>query len=103
MPSPAPALDLFGKELNFLKPDEETFPLLALARRAITKGGNIPAAMNGANEEAVALFLDHKISFPQLFDLVIKATENANYIENPTLEDILQSDLLAREYVSANI
>ncbi len=103
MSSPAPALDLFGKELNFLRPDEETFPLLALARKAITKGGNIPAVMNGANEEAVALFLDHKIGFTQLFDLVIKATETANYIANPTLEDIIQSDALAREFVSANI
>ncbi|MBR4951288.1 MAG: 1-deoxy-D-xylulose-5-phosphate reductoisomerase [Clostridia bacterium] len=103
MPSPAPALDLFGKELNFLRPDEETFPLLALARKAITKGGNIPAVMNGANEEAVALFLDHKISFTQLFDLVIKATETANYIANPTLDDIIQSDAMAREFVSANI
>ncbi len=102
-PSPAPALDLFGKELTFLKPDEETFPLLALARKAIQQGGNIPAAMNGANEEAVALFLDHKISFPQLFDLVIKATENTKFIEDPNLDDILASDASAREYVSSHI
>ncbi len=101
--SPAESLDLFGKELSFLKPDEETFPLLALAKKAITRGGNIPAVMNGANEEAVALFLDNKISFPKLFELVINATEKANYISEPTLEDILQSDKSAREYVSSNI
>ncbi len=102
-PSPAESLDLFGKELTFLKPDETNFPLLSLAREAIKRGGNIPAAMNGANEEAVALFLDHKIGFTQLFDLVIEATQNAKFIENPTLDDILSSDKEARIYVSSHI
>lgn len=103
LPSPAPALDLFGKELKFLKPDEETFPLLALARKAITRGGNIPAVMNGANEEAVALFLDHKISYLKLFDVVINATESIEFIKEPTLDDILASDKAAREYVLSHI
>ena len=103
LPSPASSLDLFGKELNFLKPDEETFPLLALAKKAITKGGNIPAVMNGANEEAVKLFLEHKIGFTQLFDLVINATERAEFISSPTLEDIINSDKSAREYVASHI
>lgn len=103
MPSPAESLDLFGKELNFHKPDTETFPLLALARRAITKGGNVPAAMNGANEIAVALFLENKIGFLRLFELVIEATECARYIERPTVEDIIASDTAAREYVLSHI
>ncbi len=102
-PSPAESLDLFGKELTFLKPDEANFPLLSLARESIKRGGNIPAVMNGANEEAVALFLDHKIGFTQLFDLVIEATQNAKFIENPTLDDILSSDREARIYVSSHI
>ena len=102
-PSPSEELDLFGKELQFHKPDTESFPLLALAMSAINKGGNIPAVMNGANEEAVALFLDHKISFLKLFDVVIQATEKANYIENPTLEDIINSDKAAREFVATHI
>ena len=102
-PSPAESLDLFGKELTFLKPDESNFPLLSLARESIKRGGNIPAVMNGANEEAVALFLDHKIGFTQLFDLVIEATQNAKFIENPTLDDILSSDREARIYVSSHI
>lgn len=102
-PSPAGELDLFGKELTFLRPDTETFPLLALAKQAIIKGGNNPAVMNGANEEAVALFLDHKIGFTQMFGLVIKATETINYIQNPTLDDILASDKAAREYVASHI
>jgi 1-deoxy-D-xylulose-5-phosphate reductoisomerase len=103
MPSPAESLDLFGKELNFHKPDTETFPLLALARRAITKGGNVPAAMNGANEIAVALFLENKIGFLRLFELVIEATECARFIERPTVEDIIASDTAAREYVLSHI
>ncbi len=102
LPSPAPSLDLLGKELTFTSPDEETFPLLALARKSITRGGNIPAAMNGANEEAVALFLDGRIGFTQLFDLVIEATENAHFVASPTLDDILESDRTAREYVSSH-
>ncbi len=102
-PSPAESLDLFGKQLDFRKPDTEAFPLLALAKRAIKRGGNCPAVMNGANEEAVALFLDGKISFTRLFDLVINATESVNYIDNPSLDDIIASDKAAREFVSSNI
>ncbi len=102
-PSPAGQLDLFGKELNFLKPDTDTFPLLALAKKAITVGGNTPAVMNGANEEAAALFLDHKIGFTQMFDLVIKATETIKNIKEPTLDDIIASDEEARRFVASHI
>ena len=102
-PSQAESLSLFGKDLNFIKPDEETFPLLALAKRAITRGGNIPAVMNGANEIAVALFLDGKISFTRLFSVVIEATESVEFIQNPTLDDIITSDNAAREYVLSHI
>ena len=97
------ALGLVGKKLEFFDPDEETFPLLPLARNAVKKGGNIPAAMNGANEAAVKAFLDHKISFTKLFDLVIGATENASYIASPTLDDILNTDASARDYVKSLI
>ncbi len=99
MRSPASSLDLFGKELNFQKPDTDSFPLLALARRSIERGGNIPAVMNGANEEAVALFLDGKIGFTKLFETVISVTESFDYIENPTVEDIIASDREARSAV----
>ncbi len=102
-PSPSAELDLFGKNLSFQKPDEETFPLLALAKKAIAEGGNIPCIMNGANEAAVALFLDHKIGFTQMFDLVISATETLGKIQNPNLDDILNSDKAAREYVISHI
>ena len=103
-PSEADQLDLFGKQLDFLDYDKNAFPLLDLAKSAVVKGGNVPAVMNGANEEAVALFLDHKIGFTKLFDLVIEATENGvSQIENPTIDDILESDKAAREFVRSHI
>ena len=101
--SPAGELDLFevGK-LTFYKPDTETFPLLQLAKDAITKGGNLPAAMNGANEEAVGRFLKGEISYTRLFDTVIAATAETVFLQNPTAEEILASDRAAREYVQAH-
>ena len=101
--SPAGELDLFevGK-LTFYKPDTETFPLLQLAKDAITKGGNLPAAMNGANEEAVGRFLKGEGSYTRLFDTVIAATAQTVFLPNPTAEEILASDRAAREYVRAH-
>ena len=101
--SPAGELDLFevGK-LTFYKPDTETFPLLQLAKDAITKGGNLPAAMNGANEEAVGRFLKGEISYTRLFDTVIAATAETVFLPNPTAEETLASDRAAREYVRAH-
>ena len=100
--SPAEELDLAGMRLDFTRPDEKTFPLLALAKKAAKRGGNVPAAMNGANEEAVKLFLAHRITFTRMFELVINATEAAGYIAAPSLTDILGTDLAAREYVAAH-
>ena len=101
--SPAGELDLFevGK-LTFYKPDTRTFPLLQLAKDTITKGGNLPAAMNGANEEAVGRFLKGEISYTRLFDTVIAATAQTVFLQNPTAEEILASDRAAREYVRAH-
>ena len=101
--SPSGELDLFqvGK-LTFFRPDTETFPLLQLAKDTILKGGNLPAAMNGANEEAVGRFLKGEIGYTRLFDIVISATENADFVEHPSLEQILEADTAAREYVRAH-
>jgi len=85
--------------LTFSKPDEQTFTLLPLARAAIKKGGNLPAAVNGANEAAVSLFLNGKIGYLDIFELVTKASENAIYQNNPTLDDIMDTDRAAREFV----
>ena len=86
--------------LTFCKPDMENFPCLALARTCAKRGGNACAAMNGANEEAVALFLADKIGFYDIYDRVSRAVEAVPFIQNPTLEEILESDRLAREAVN---
>ena len=82
--------------LTFVAPDMENFPCLKLARDCAKKGGNACAAMNGANEEAVAMFLRDEIGFYAIFDLVAAAVDAVPYIQNPTLDDILETDRLAR-------
>ena len=82
--------------LTFAHPDTEAFPCLALARGCAKRGGNACAAMNGANEEAVALFLRDAIGFDDIYRLVARAVEAVPFIQNPTLEEILETDRLAR-------
>ena len=89
--------------LTFCEPDMESFPCLALARSCAEKGGNACAAMNGANEEAVALFLADKIGFYDIYELVRQAVEEVPYIQEPTLEEILEADRLARASVRNHI
>ena len=85
--------------LTFAHPDMEAFPCLKLARDCAAKGGTACPAMNGANEEAVALFLDDKIGFYDIYDLVSRAVEVVPFIAEPTLDEILEADRLAREAV----
>ena len=85
--------------LTFAHPDMAAFPCLKLARDCAAKGGTACPAMNGANEEAVALFLDDKIGFYDFYDLVSRAVEVVPFIADPTLEEILESDRLARQAV----
>ena len=85
--------------LSFCEPDTQAFPCLALARVCAKAGGTACPVMNGANEEAVALFLNDKIGFYDIYELVAGAVEAVPFIENPTLEEILDADLQAREYV----
>ena len=85
--------------LSFSHPDMENFPCLALARDCAKRGGNICAAMNGANEEAVALFLADRIGFYDIYELVAAAVDATAYIREPSLDDILETDRLARAYV----
>ena len=97
---PVDGLDLIGcGPLSFLKPDTERFPCLTLAYECAKRGGNACAVMNGANEEAVAKFLADEIGFYDIYRLVVQAVEEVPFIENPTLEQILESDRLARESV----
>ena len=103
-PSPVEPLDLTAcGPLTFGKPDLEAFPCLALARRCARVGGSACAAMNGANEEAVALFLQDKIGFYDLYDLVKQAVEAVPFLASPTLEDILETDRLARRSVKSMV
>ena len=98
--SPVEKLDLLTcPPLSFSAPDMEAFPCLALARACATAGGTACPAMNGANEEAVALYLQDKIGFYDIYDLVAKAVENVPFIQEPTLERILEADFLARQAV----
>ena len=103
-PSPVEPLDLTAcGPLTFGKPDMEAFPCLALARHCAKLGGSACAAMNGANEEAVALFLQDKIGFYDLYDLVKQAVEAVPFLASPTLEDILETDGLARRSVKSMV
>ncbi len=86
-------------KLTFDRPDMDTFILLPLAYGAMKKGGIVPAVLNGANEEAVMLFLDHKIGFCDIFDIVKKVVDDCKNIENPSLAQIETADKFARESV----
>lgn len=100
MESPVPKLDLTQcAALTFCHPDLEKFPCLALAMQCAKRGGTACPAMNGANEEAVALFLADKIGFYDIYRLVAQAVEQVPFIQNPTLEEILEADHLARQAV----
>lgn len=102
-PSPVEPLDLLTcGSLTFQAPDMEAFPCLALARECAARGGNSCAAMNGANEEAVALYLQDKIGFYDIYELVRRAVEAVPFVENPTLDEILAADALARKTVRAS-
>lgn len=84
-------------ELNFEKPDLEKFPMLNLAFAAIEKGGNMPCILNAANEIAVNAFLREKISFPMIADLAAKMMQTMEFINSPTLEDLIQTNNITRE------
>lgn len=101
---PGKKLDLLTcSNLTFLAPDKTNFPCLELAYEAIRQGGVKPAALNGANEVAVALFLESKIGFYDIPRLCSIAMEAAPKITNPTLEDILSADVLSRRVAMKNI
>ncbi len=89
--------------LTFQKPDMEAFPCLALARNCAKAGGTACPAMNGANEEAVALFLEDKIGFYDIYRLVAGAVEAVPFVQAPGLDEILEADRLARLAVRRHI
>ena len=98
--NPAPGLDLLTcPPLTFAAPDPETFPCFAIARAVAKEGGTACAVMNGANEAAVAKFLRREIGFYDISDLVQKALDTVPFVSDPTLEQILEADRLARQAV----
>ena len=86
--------------LTFQKPDTENFPCLALARDCAMAGGTACPAMNGANEEAVGLFLEDRIGFYDIYRLVAGAVDRVPFVKEPTLEQILDADRQARAAVT---
>lgn len=94
LPSPAKELDLADiAKLTFYKPDHDTFECLAICRKALKLGGLYPAVANAANEAAVQLFLERKITFLQIAEKVSRAvTEFNDKRQDITLEDIIESD-----------
>ena len=87
-------------QLTFERPDRETFRCLNLAFEAMKQGGNAACIMNAANEIAVALFLQDKIGFLQIADVVERTMEKAAFIAQPSLEDFIASDGEARKIAS---
>ena len=102
-PLPGKRLDFYEmKSITFEKPDTDTFLGLPLAYRAIHAGGSMPTVFNAANEKAVALFLDKKIRFLTIYDLIQGAMENHKVVENPSVEQILEAEAEAHAFVESH-
>ena len=103
-PSPVPELDFTTlKQITFDVADEDTFRCLAACKKAIRKGGLGPCAANGANEEAVALFLQDKIGFLDIGRLVEGVVDSDSFGGSYTLNDVYECDRMAREYVRSHL
>ena len=85
------------KQLTFFSPDLEKFPCLRIAYDSFKKGGNIPCAMNAANEVAVASFLRGEIKFTQIPLVIEKTLEKCNFVASPSVEDIFSTDRQSKE------
>ena len=86
------------RSLEFEAPRIKDFPALELARRAGSVGGSLPAVMNAANEVAVDLFLNKKISFPEIWQHVGFVMDDHKVINNPSVNELIEADSWAREY-----
>ncbi len=100
---------LSGKKLNlfeigqltFERPDMDTFRGLGLAFKAAKKGGNATTVLNAANERAVALFLDRKIKYLEIIDIIEESMNNVTFIENPDLDEILRTEQETYDFISS--
>lgn len=89
--------------LDFSAPDHDRFPALKLAYQAGRMGGSMPCVLNGANEEANKLFREGKIRFLDIYELVKKAMDNHQVIDNPDLDQLLEIDHKTREFVRKEV
>lgn len=97
LPTRLPALDLAAVgELTFEKPDLHTFPCLGIALNCAKVGGYLPVAMNGANEVAVQAFLQDKIGFYDISDIIEKVVQSCSNVGSLTVEGVLETDKWAR-------
>lgn len=87
------------QQLTFEEPDTDTFRGLALAYQAARRGGSLPTVFNAANEMAVALFLQKKITFLQIPELIESSMEHHSVIDDPTVEQILDAEAATYEYI----
>lgn len=93
-------VDLFELgRLTFERPDPETFTGLKLAYEAARTGGSMPTVFNAANEKAVALFLEHKIKFLQIPELIGLCMEHSKVVKDPSVEEILEAEAAAYDYM----
>ena len=89
--------------ISFLPPRDDVFKAPSLCIKTLEMGGNAGAIVNGANEAAVALFLNKKIRFTDITDFARQALENVPFVEHPTLDDIYSSDKAARAFVYSKV
>jgi len=92
-----PKLNLFGHSLSFHEPDGERFPCLELAYEAGRIGGTATACLNAANEVAVEYFLQGKLNFPGIPEVIAAVLKDCRTVSSPQLEDIIMADFQARE------
>lgn len=89
--------------LDFEEPDMEKFPCLKLAFEAGKQGGTLPVVMNAANEEAVYMFLNGRISLWEIYEITAKMMEQHKNILNPTLDEILETDMMVRKSLAGSV
>ncbi len=95
-------VDFFAlKSITFEEPDPEVFTGLALAYEAFRIGGSMPTVFNAANEKAVSLFLDRKIKFLEIPELIGASMEQHKVIADPTVEQILETEASCYEYIES--
>ena len=89
--------------MTFEKPDMETFEGLSMAYEASRIGGSMPTIFNAANEKAVALFLDNKIKFLQIYELIRASMENHKVVADPTVEQILEAEQECYDFIKSKL